>query len=176
VHGIPNEKPRILNSGDIVALDLSVSFDGFFTDSAVTLPVGVVDDESRNLIDVAKKALEAGIKVAQPGRKIGDIGFAISEVVRSSPFSLAKDLVGHGLGYALHEEPYVPNFGKIGHGELLTPGLVIAIEPMVNVGRGEIKTLKDGYTIVTKDGSRSAHFEHTIAITDDSNIILTLDN
>jgi len=174
VHGIPNEKPRVLEQGDIVSLDLSASFNGYYTDSALTVPVGVTDDEALELLRVAEEALRAGISVALPGSRIGDIGAAISAVVKKSPFSLAKDLVGHGLGYALHEEPYVPNIGQAGRGEKLLPGLVIAVEPMVNAGKGEIKTLKDGYTIVTKDGSRSAHFEHTIAITEDGNIILTL--
>src|SRR3989344_1852061 len=173
VHGIPNEVEKILNQGDIVSLDLSITHEGLITDSAITVPVGAIDDESRELLDVTKRALAAGIKAAVPGNTTGDIGAAISAVVDASPFSLADDLVGHGVGYAIHEDPYVPNVGIEGEGDKLVPGLVIAIEPMVNVGGPGIKDTKDGYTIVTKDGSRSAHFEHTVAITEKGNIILT---
>ena len=173
VHGIPNEAPRILNDGDIVSIDLSLEHKGLITDSAVTVGVGEIDDESRKLLHVTRTALEAGIKAAQPGGHIGDIGAAISDVVEQSDFSLAQDLVGHGVGYALHEDPYVPNEGEVGKGHELKPGLVIAIEPMVNVGSGEIKELSDGYTIVTRDGSRSAHFEHTVAITEEGPLVLT---
>ena len=175
VHGIPNETPKTLNQGDIVAIDLSLIHKGMFTDSAITVPVGAVDDKSRKLLEVTKRALEAGIAAAKPGNRVGDIGFAISNVVKGTGFSLAEDLVGHGLGYALHEEPYVPNIGRKGEGEKLLPGMVIAIEPMVNAGKGGIKQMKDGYTIKTRDGSRSAHFEHTVAITEKGNIVLTLD-
>ncbi|HEY4528609.1 MAG TPA: type I methionyl aminopeptidase [Candidatus Paceibacterota bacterium] len=173
VHGIPNEVPKVLKQGDIVSLDLSIIHKGMFTDSAITVPVGAVDDESRELLRVTEAALYAGIDAAKPGNHIGDIGAAISAVVKISKFTLAKDLVGHGVGYGLHEEPYVPNTGRKGTGEKLLAGMVIAIEPMVNVGKGDIKVLPDGYTIVTKDGSRSAHFEHTIAIIEKGNIILT---
>ncbi|MBX4189181.1 type I methionyl aminopeptidase [Candidatus Parcubacteria bacterium] len=173
VHGIPNEAPRILNDGDIVSIDLSIIHKGLFTDSAITVPVGKIDDESRELLKVTREALDAGIKAAQPGRHIGDIGEAISDVVEKSRFSLAEDLVGHGVGFAVHEDPYVPNVGLSGEGEELRPGMVIAIEPMVNVGSGAIKPLKDGYTIKTRDGSRSAHFEHTVAILEKGNLVLT---
>lgn len=173
VHGIPNERERIIKEGDIVSLDLGVLHRGLITDAAVTVPAGAIDDQSRELIETTKRALEYGIEAAQPGRTIGDIGFAISEVVRPSGFTLARDLTGHGVGYVVHEDPFVPNFGRRGEGEALMPGLVIAIEPMVNVGQAGIKLLSDGYTIVTRDGSRSAHFEHTIAITEEGNIILT---
>ncbi len=174
VHGIPNEAERIINDGDIVSLDLGVVHKGLITDAAVTVPCGAINDESRLLLDTAKLALQRGIEAAQPGNTVGDIGHAISEVVGKTKFSLAKDLAGHGVGYSVHEEPFVPNFGKPGKGEKLVPGMVIAIEPMVNVGRPNIKYAKDGYTILTTDGSRSAHFEHTIAITEKGNIILTL--
>lgn len=174
VHGIPNEKPRVLKQGDIVSIDLSIIHKGLFTDSAITVPVGAIDDEAKELLSVTQEALQAGIEAAEPGNHIGDIGAAISGVVAKTKFSLAENLVGHGLGYKLHEDPYVPNFGKPGKGEKLVPGMVIAIEPMVNVGKGAIKSLDDGYTIVTKDGSRSAHFEHTVAITEKGPIILTL--
>ncbi len=173
VHGIPNAK-RILKQGDIVSIDLTLTHKGLVTDSAVTVPVGAIDDESRRLIDVTEEALMEGIKMAQVGNHIGDIGYAISKFVKPTGFSLAKDLVGHGVGYAVHEDPYVPNEGKAGEGPELVPGMVIAIEPMVNVGKGGVTETEDAYTIVTKDGSRSAHFEHTVAITENGPIILTL--
>lgn len=174
VHGIPNEAERIIHEGDIVSLDLGIIHKGLITDAAITVPCGAVDDEARKLLSVAELALERGIEAAKPGNTVGDIGHAISEVVKGTGFSLAKDLAGHGVGYSVHEEPYVPNFGKPGKGEKLVPGMVIAIEPMVNAGKPNIKYGKDGYTILTADGSRSAHFEHTVAITEKGNIILTL--
>jgi len=174
VHGIPNETEKILREGDIVSLDFGIAHRGLITDAAITVAVGAIDDEAKELMDVTKKALDAGIKSALPGNTIGDIGDAISSVVKTSPFSLADDLVGHGVGYAVHEDPYVPNFGIKGEGEKLIPGLVIALEPMVNIGKSGIKISSDGYTISTRDGSRSAHFEHSIAITEKGNIILTL--
>lgn len=173
VHGIPNEGDRVLQEGDIVSIDLGLMHKGLITDSAVTLGVGVVDSESEELMRATKRALEAGIAVAMPGKHVGDIGAAISAVARETKFSLANDLAGHGVGHSVHEEPFVPNTGEKGKGEELVPGMVLAIEPMLNIGKGDIKLLKDGYTIVTKDGSRSAHFEHTIAITEKGNIILT---
>lgn len=173
VHGIPNESLRVLNEGDIVSLDLGLVHCGLITDAAVTVAVGAIDDESRQLLQVTKEALEAGIKEAQPGNHVGDISAAIYGVVSKSGFSLAEDLAGHGVGYAVHEDPFVPNVGTRGEGEELLPGMVIAIEPMVNVGKSGIKVMKDGYTIKTKDGSRSAHFEHTVAITEDGHIVLT---
>lgn len=173
VHGIPNEVPKVLNQGDIVSIDLSLIHKGMFTDSAITVGVGAISDESRELLRVTQRALEAGIEAAEPGNYIGDVGFAISQVIKKSKFSLAKDLVGHGVGYKIHEDPHVPNFGKRGEGEKLVPGMVIAIEPMVNVGPGHIKVMPDGYTIKTTDGSRSAHFEHTVAITEEGPLILT---
>ena len=173
VHGIPNEAVRLLNEGDIVSLDLGLVHGGLITDSAITVPVGVVDDESLKLLHVTRAALEAGIKEAQPGKRIGDIGAAIQAVVKGSGFSLAEDLAGHGVGYKVHEDPFVPNTGHAGRGEELRPGMVIAIEPMVNVGGSKIRMMKDGYTIETRDGSKSAHFEHTVAITEEGNIVLT---
>lgn len=174
VHGIPNEKEKIMRQGDIVSIDLSLLHKGLITDSAITVPVGAIDDESRLLLQVTRKALEAGIKAAQPGSHIGDIGEAINDVVEAAGLSLADDLAGHGVGFQLHEEPMVPNIGISGEGEELVPGMVIAIEPMVNLGGPEIMDTDDGYTIKTADGSRSAHFEHTVAITEKGNIILTL--
>lgn len=173
VHGIPNEAERIVKEGDLVSLDLGLIHKGLITDSAITVPVGAVDDESRRLLEIGKLALEKGIEAAQPGATVGDIGHAISLAVSPSSFSLAKDLAGHGVGHAVHEEPLVPNFGNKGEGEKLVPGMVLAIEPMVNAGKGDIKLTDDGYTIKTKDGSKSVHFEHTIAITKKGNIILT---
>ena len=173
VHGIPNEAEKILNQGDIVSLDLSLTHEGLVTDAAITVACGAIDDESQKLLDVTQKALYAGIQAAKPGNTIGDIGEAISNTIEPSGFSIADDLVGHGVGFEIHEEPYVPNFGVGGKGEKLVPGLVIAIEPMVNMGSSAIKDSSDGYTIRTRDGSRSAHFEHTVAITEKGNIILT---
>ncbi len=173
VHGIPNEKERLIQEGDIVSLDLGLIHKGLITDSAITVGAGAIDDEARELLRVTKLALEKGIEAAKPGKKIGDIGYAVNLVARASKFSPAKGLSGHGVGYEVHEEPYVPNVGIQGEGDELVPGMVIAIEPMLNTGKGDIKTLSDGYTIVTKDGSRSAHFEHTVAITETGNIVLT---
>jgi methionyl aminopeptidase len=173
VHGIPNEAARIIEEGDIVSLDLGVTHQGLITDAAITVPVGAIDDESRKLIEVTRTSLMRGIEAAQPGNTIGDIGAAISQSVAPSGFHLAEDLTGHGVGYTVHEEPFVPNFGTKGKGEKLVLGLVLALEPMVNVGSGKIRIMDDGYTIKTIDGSRSAHFEHTIAITEKGNIILT---
>jgi methionyl aminopeptidase len=173
VHGIPNEAPKILKEGDIVSLDFGLLHRGLITDAAITVPVGVIDDESKKLIEVTRIALERGIEATKLGNTVGDIGAAISKVVKPSSFTLADDLVGHGVGHRVHEEPFVPNFGIEGKGEKLVPGLVIAIEPMVNVGKSAIKILSDGYTIKTRDGSRSAHFEHSIAITEKGTIVLT---
>lgn len=173
VHGIPNEKPRVLNAGDIVAIDLSLIHKKRFTDAAVTVAVGVVDEVSARLIKATKEALKRGIEQARPGNHVGDIGAAISAYAEKAGFSIAEDLAGHGVGFKLHEDPYVPNFGEKGDGPELVPGLVIAIEPMLCVGKGDIRVLPDGYTIVTRDGSKSAHFEHTVAITETGNIVLT---
>ena len=174
VHGIPNERKKTIQEGDIVSIDLSIWHEGLVTDAAITVPCGKVSNEVKKLLKVTKLALEKGIKEAKPSKRVGDIGAAISKVVDGSGFSLAADLSGHGVGYAVHEEPFVPNFGIPGKGEKLVPGLVIAIEPMINIGRAEIQLTEDGYTIRTRDGSLSAHFEHTVAITKKGNIILTL--
>jgi len=173
VHGIPNEVIRILKEGDIVSLDLGLIHHGLITDAAITVPVGAIDDESRKLLHITKLALEAGINAARPGNHVGDISEAIERTIHGSGFSIAEDLAGHGVGYAVHEDPFVPNMGHRGDGEELVPGMVIAIEPMINVGKSAIKIMKDGYTIRTKDDSRSAHFEHTVAITENGNIVLT---
>lgn len=172
VHGIPSGK-RVLQEGDIVSLDFGVKYHGFFTDAAITVPVGHIDDEAQRLIDVTRRALEAGIAAAQPGKHVGDIGAAIQAVVREAGFTTADDLVGHYVGYAPHGEPQVPNVGKPNRGAKLAPGLTIAIEPMVNEGTSRTRTLNDRWTIVTADGKRSAHFEHTVAITESGPRILT---
>lgn len=173
VHGIPNEASRIIKDGDIVSLDLGITHEGLITDAAITVAAGAIDDQSKKLLEVTKLALDEGIKEALPGNSVGDISQAIYEVVRQSGFSLAEDLAGHGVGFAVHEDPFVPNVGHRGDGEELVSGMVIAIEPMVNIGKSAIKLARDGYTIKTKDGSRSAHFEHTVAITESGHIVLT---
>jgi methionyl aminopeptidase len=174
VHGIPSPK-RTLHEGDIVSLDFGVKYLGFFTDAAITVGVGTIDAESQRLIQVTKTALQAGIDAAQPGNHVGDIGAAIQAVVQAAGYTTADDLVGHYVGYAPHGEPQVPNVGKAKRGQKLVPGLTIAIEPMVNEGTSRTKTLKDRWTIVTADGRRSAHFEHTVAITESGPRILTSD-
>ena len=174
VHGIPNEQPKIIKTGDLVSIDLSIWHRDLVTDAAITVSCGEPEAEEKHLLDITRRALEAGISEAKPGKHIGDIGHAISEVVRGAGLTVAEDLAGHGVGYAVHEEPFVPNFGMKGDGEELLPGMVIAIEPMVNMGKQGIKLMSDGYTIKTRDGSKSAHFEHTVAITEKGNIILTL--
>jgi methionyl aminopeptidase len=172
VHGIPSPK-RILKDGDIVSLDVGVGYKGYFTDSAATFAVGTIDPETAKLLDVTREALDAGIAAAQLGNHIGDIGAAVQQVVESAGFTVVRDLVGHGIGTSFHEEPQVPNYGKPKRKEKLVPGLTIAIEPMVNAGGPATRTLADKWTIVTVDGSRSAHFEHTIAITPEGPRVLT---
>ena len=172
VHGIPSRR-RVLHDGDIISIDVGVKYEGYHTDSATTVAVGEVPAESRRLLDVTEQALTAGIEAAQPGNHIGDIGAAIQGVVEASGFSIVRDLVGHGIGVAFHEEPQVPNYGKPKRGTKLMPGLTIAIEPMVNIGGPATRTMPDRWTVVTVDGSRSAHFEHTVAITESGPRVLT---
>jgi methionyl aminopeptidase len=172
VHGIPSPK-RVLKDGDIVSLDVGVGYRGYFTDSATTVPVGTVSPEAQRLLDVTQRALAAGIDAAVLGNHIGDIGAAVQGVVEESGFTVVRDLVGHGIGVEFHEEPQVPNYGKPKRRERLSPGLTVAIEPMVNVGGPATKTLADRWTIVTLDGSLSAHFEHTVAITEHGPRVLT---
>jgi methionyl aminopeptidase len=172
VHGIPSRK-RVLQDGDIISIDVGVAFEGYFTDSATTVPVGTVDEETKRLLDVTERSLAAGIAAAVPGNHLGDIGAAVQGVVEAAGFSVVRDLVGHGIGVEFHEEPQVPNYGKPKRGLKLVPGLTLAIEPMVNVGGPTTRTLPDKWTIVTVDGSRSAHFEHTVAITETGHRILT---
>lgn len=172
VHGIPSAK-RILKDGDIVSLDFGVKLDGYYTDSAITVPVGEIGAQDQRLLQVTKEALDAGVAAARVGNHIGDIGAAIAGVVRAAGFTTADDLVGHYVGTKPHGDPQVPNFGKPKRGPKLLAGLTIAIEPMVNVGASPIRTLSDRWTVVTADGSRSAHFEHTVAILAEGPRVLT---
>lgn len=172
VHGIPSRK-RVLSEGDVVSIDVGVHYEGYHTDSATTVAVGVVNEESQRLLDVTRSALDAGVNAARAGNHLGDIGAAVQAVVEAAGFSVVRDLVGHGIGTGFHEEPQVPNYGKPNRGIRLAPGLTIAIEPMVNVGKPGIRTMPDRWTVVTIDGKRSAHFEHTVAITENGPRVLT---
>lgn len=174
VHGIPNEGDKILREGDVVGIDLGLIHKGLYTDMAITVGVGKIDKVSKDLIEATRKALDIGVKAVKAGKHIGDIGFAIEEYTKTTGFSLAEGLAGHGVGYKVHEDPYVPNSGEKGQGEILKAGMVIAIEPMLCEGTGKIVLEKDGYTYSTKDGKRSAHFEHTVLVTDDGFEILTM--
>ena len=171
VHGIPSNK--VLKEGDIVTIDLGLNYKGYFTDMAVTLGVGKIPKELSNLLSTTKKSLDDGIKAIVPGKRVGVIGQAVSRTAKKGGFSLVQDLSGHGVGRAVHEEPFVPNWGSENDGPKLVPGMVIAIEPMLTTGNGKISTLKDGYTIVSKDGELSAHFEHTVLITEKGFEVLT---
>ena len=175
VHGIPNEAPRTLKAGDIIAFDLGLMHEGLIVDAAVTIGIGSIDEGAKRLIAATKKALAAGIAAARIGNTIGDISFAIGESVKRSGFAVANELGGHGVGRRVHEEPYIPNWGKKGAGERIVAGMVLALEPIVNEGTGNTRLMPDGYTIVTRDGKRSAHFEHTILITKGDAEILTGD-
>jgi methionyl aminopeptidase len=172
VHGIPSRK-RVLREGDLVSIDIGVLYESFHTDSANTIPVGEVQQESTRLLAATRAALDAGLAEAHLGNHIGDIGAAVEKVVAAAGFSVVRDLVGHGIGESFHEDPQVPNHGKPKHGPRLQAGMTLAIEPMVNAGSGATRTLSDRWTIVAADGSRSAHFEHTVAITADGPRILT---
>ena len=173
VHGIPNEKEKILKEGDIVSLDLGLRHNGLITDAAITVPVGKIDATAEKLIETTKKALVIGIAAAHGGGHIGDIGEAIEKFVRPFGYGIVRDLAGHGVGYAVHEPPFVPNFGKKGKGKKLLPGMVLAIEPMLNEGTEKVVLDSDDYTYRTADGKCSAHFEHTIVITDSGAEVLT---
>ena len=172
VHGIPSRK-RVLKEGDIISIDVGVGYEGYFTDSATTVAIGEVDEETRRLLEVTERSLQAGIAAAIPGNHLGDIGAAVQQVVEEAGFSVVRDLVGHGIGVEFHEEPQVPNYGKPKRGTKLSPGLTIAIEPMVNAGLPGTRTLSDKWTVVTVDGKRSAHFEHTVAVTESGPRVLT---
>jgi methionyl aminopeptidase len=165
VHGIPSPK-RVLVEGDILSVDVGVWLDGLHADSAATFPVGEVAPEAERLLRVTREALAAGVAQARAGQHVGDIGHAVQQVAEAAGYSVVRELVGHGIGAAFHEDPQVPNYGKPRRGPRLVPGMTLAIEPMVNVGGPEIRTLDDKWTVVTADGSLSAHFEHTVAVTD----------
>ncbi|HTO69540.1 MAG TPA: type I methionyl aminopeptidase [Myxococcota bacterium] len=171
VHGIPGA--RRLAEGDVVKLDFGAICDGYHADAALSLPVGRVDDESRRLMAVTRASLESGIRELVPGKRLGDVGAAVQDHVEREGFSVVRDFVGHGIGRAMHEPPQLPNFGKPGRGQRLREGMVFAIEPMVNAGTWQVEVLADGWTAVTADRRRSAHFEHTVAITDHGPEILT---
>jgi len=173
VHGIPNENPREIRDGDLVTIDAGLVYEGLYTDSAVTVPVGNVSKEARELIERTREALNAAIKQCCVGNRVGDISATIQKIGEKSGLFVVRDLTGHGVGYAVHEDPYVPNFGDAGTGEKLEPGLVIAIEPMFSLGSSEIVRDKDGYTYKTADDSLSAQFEHTVVVTNSDPIVLT---
>jgi methionyl aminopeptidase len=172
VHGMPNEK-RVLNEGDIISIDCGVIIDGFYSDAAVTYPVGKVTPEAQKLLDVTKASLEAAIQQCQVGGRLFDISAAVQQMCEAEGFGVVRDFVGHGIGKSMHEDPQLPNFGVAGKGPRLKAGMVLAIEPMINAGGPEVRVLKDGWTAVTVDGSYSAHFEHTVAITKDGPRVLT---
>ncbi len=173
VHGMPAVS-RVLQDGDIISIDCGVILDGFYSDAAMTYAVGTVAPETERLLRTTQRSLEAGIQAAQVGGRLGDISAAVQQVCEAEGFGVVRDFVGHGIGRAMHEDPQVPNFGVAGRGPRLKQGMVLAIEPMVNAGGPEVRVLKDGWTAVTVDGSYSAHFEHTVAITKDGPRILTL--
>jgi methionyl aminopeptidase len=173
VHGIPSAE-RVLRDGDIVSIDTGVVMDGFYGDSAITVPVGEkVAARTKKLLEVTKASLENGIRAVKIGATLGDVGYAVQEVVEADGFSVVREFVGHGIGTHLHEDPQVPNYGRRGQGLKLREGMVIAIEPMVNAGKAGVQVLSDGWTAVTQDGSLSAHFEHTVAVTAKGGLILT---
>jgi methionyl aminopeptidase len=173
VHGIPSPKV-VLHDGDILSIDCGAIIEGWHGDAAVTVPVGEVDDESKQLLDVTRASLEAAIERVTAGNRLGDVGAAVEQVAEGAGFSVVREYVGHGIGTAMHEEPQIPNYGPPGRGLKLKEGMVLAIEPMVNVGGPETQLQADGWTVVTRDGRRSAHFEHTIAVTADGPEVLTL--
>lgn len=172
VHGIPS-KGTILKKGDIVGIDVGAYFEGFHGDNAWTFPCGEIDREAQQLLDTTREALFKGIEQARPGNRVGDIGHAVQAYVEARNYSVVREFIGHGVGAKMHEDPSVPNYGTPGRGVRLLPGMVIAIEPMINMGGSAVKILPDGWTAVTKDGSLSAHFEHTVAITPDGPVLLT---
>lgn len=172
IHGIPSKK-RVLQEGDIVSIDLGASIDGYNGDNAATFAVGEVSSEAKRLIDTTRESLYEAIKMAVPGGRLGDIGHAVQNYCESRGYGVVREYTGHGVGAKLHEDPSVPNFGTPGRGVRLLPGMTLAIEPMINQGTAAIRQLPDGWTVKTKDGKLSAHFEHTVAITNDGPVILT---
>jgi methionyl aminopeptidase len=173
VHGIPGRTR--LSEGDIISVDVGAIVDGYYGDSARTFPVGEVSDEANRLLEFTEKSLDAGIARCRPGMRLYDIGAAVQAVAEGAGFSVVREYVGHGIGRSMHEEPQVPNYGTAGKGPTLLPGMVVAIEPMINAGGPAVRQLNDGWTVVTADGSLSAHFEHTVAVTEDGPRILTLE-
>jgi len=172
IHGIPGK--YVIKAGDIVSIDVGACLNGYHGDNAATFPAGDVSKEAQALMDATRESLYEGIRMAQPGNRIGDIGSAVQRYVEDRGYSVVRSFTGHGVGTDLHEDPSVPNFGTPGRGPRLLPGMTIAIEPMVNAGTHEVDILRDGWTTVTRDGKLSAHFEHTVAITPDGPVILTL--
>jgi methionyl aminopeptidase len=172
IHGIPSGR-RVLSEGDVISIDVGAALDGYYGDSAVTLPVGHVSEQAATLLRVTEESLYKAIEQARPGRRVSDIGHAVQRHVEAFGFSVVREFVGHGIGVRMHEEPQVPNYGEPGHGPRLAEGMVLAIEPMVNAGKPAVKVLADGWTAVTRDTSLSAHFEHTVAVTAGEPWILT---
>ena len=172
IHGIPSGR-RVLNEGDVISIDVGAEMNGYFGDSAVTLPVGKISEPAATLLRVTEESLYKAIEVARPGNRVSDVGHAVQKHVEAYGLSVVREFVGHGIGQKMHEEPQVPNYGQPGHGPRLAEGMVIAIEPMVNAGAAAVKVLADGWTAVTRDGSLSAHFEHTVAVTAGEPWILT---
>jgi methionyl aminopeptidase len=172
VHGIPGE--YTLEEGDILSIDAGAIIEGWHADAAITIPIGEVDADALRLLEVTRASLEAAITQTLAGKHLGDIGSAVEAVATGAGFTVVREYVGHGIGTAMHEEPPVPNYGQPGRGVKIKEGYVLAIEPMVNQGKPETETLEDGWTVVTRDGSLSAHFEHTVAVTDDGPVVLTL--
>ena len=172
IHGIPDDQ-TVVREGDIVSVDVGAYYKGFHGDNAATFPVGAVSPAAQKLMDVTRECLRRGIAAAVKGNRLGDIGFAVQSYAEANGFSVVRDFVGHGIGHEMHEAPEVPNYGKAGHGVRLVPGMTIAIEPMINEGVFEVEVLDNDWTVVTADGKLSAHFENTIAITDDGPVILT---
>ena len=172
VHGIPSAN-RVLKEGDIVSVDFGAVVDGYFGDAAITVPVGNINPDAARLLAVTEQSLHAGIAAVKPGATLGDVGAAVQGVVEAEGFSVVRDFVGHGIGVHMHEDPQVPNFGERGRGMKLKAGMVIAIEPMVNAGKPDVQVLGDGWTAVAADGSMSAHFEHTVAVTATGARVLT---
>jgi methionyl aminopeptidase len=173
VHGIPSDDV-VLADGDILSIDCGAIIEGWHADAAVTIPIGAIDDESKRLIEITRRSLEAAIDQVVEGHRLGDVGAAVEGIAERAGFSVVREYVGHGIGTAMHEDPQVPNYGPAGRGMKLKSGHVLAIEPMVNAGTAGTEVLDDGWTVVTADGCRSAHFEHTIAVTDHGPEVLTL--
>lgn len=171
VHGIPGD--RVIKDGDIVSLDIVTELDGYYGDAAKTFAIGEIDEESKKLLEVTEKSREIGIEAAVVGNRLGDLGHAVQSYVEKNGFSVVKDFAGHGVGLDLHEEPMIPNYGRKGRGLKIENGMVLAIEPMVNVGTYKVAIMPDGWTVVTRDGKRSAHFEHSVAIIDGKAVVLS---